>query len=165
MKRIMVLTLVCAAMPFIAGCKPLSLRPRSGEEPSETAEQKQIEQLQKEVATLKDRLTIRDSQQKELRSRNDALAEKVRKLEFVNEQQANQIKVLSRAPLARDEYKALSEQLKILLERVTARLAKLEASNKLLTLQVKMASRDKAAATVLPATGPATTEPAPGEEF
>ncbi len=159
MNRILVVTLTCAAMAISTGCKPLSFRSRSDEEPSQTAEQKQINQLQDEVATLKDRIAIRDSQEKELRRRADALAEKVRKLEFVNQQQANQIKVLSQAPLARDEYKTLAEQLKTSLERVTARLAKLEASNKLLTLQMKMASRDKAAVTVLPTTAPATVWP------
>lgn len=159
MNRILVVTLTCAAMAISTGCKPLSFRSRSDEEPSQTAEQKQIKQLQDEVATLKDRIAIRDSQEKELRRRADALAEKVRKLEFVNQQQANQIKVLSQAPLARDEYKTLAEQLKTSLERVTARLAKLEASNKLLTLQMKMASRDKAAVTVLPTTAPATVWP------
>lgn len=159
MNRILVLTLICAAMLAGAGCKPMWLRSGSDKEPSQTAEQKQIKQLQGEVATLKDQLAIRESQQKELRGRADALAKKVRELEFTNQQQANQIKVLSQAPLARDEYKALAEQLKVSLERVTVRLAQLEASNKLLTIQVKRATGDETGSTILPTTAPATTLP------
>lgn len=159
MNRILVLALICAAMSAGAGCKPLWLRSGSDKKPPQTAEQKQIEQLQGEVATLKDQLVIGESHQEELHNRADLLAKKVIKLEFANQQQANQIKVLSYAPLARDEYKDLAEQLKISLERVTVRLAQLEASNKVLTLQVKMATRDEAGLMVVPATGPAIDLP------
>ena len=159
MNRILVLTLICAAMSAGAGCKPLWLRSGSDKEPSQTPEQKQIKQLQGDVATLKDQLVIRDSQQEQLRSRADKLAKMVMDLEFANQEQANQIKVLSHAPLARDEYKALAEQLKISLERITVRLAQLEASNKVLTLQVKRATGDEAGSTILPTTAPAMVMP------
>lgn len=159
MNRILALTLILAAMSAGAGCEPMWLRSGSDKEPSQTPQQKQIEQLQGEVAAMKDQIDIRNSQQKELQSRADALAKKLRELDFTNQQQANQIKVLSQAPLARDEYKTLAEQLKISLERVTVRLAQLEASNKVLTLKVKMATRDKADSTVVPTTGPAIDLP------
>jgi hypothetical protein len=159
MNRILVVTLVWAAMVLTTGCKSLSLRSRSDKEQPQTAEQKQIKTLQDELATLKDQLDIRDSQEKELRKRADELAEKVRDLEFINQQQAAQIKVLSQAPLARDEYKALAEQFKTSLERVTTRLADLEATNKLLTFHLKRTLGDKAPSIVLSATAPATVSP------
>ena len=159
MNRILVATLACAAMVLTTGCKSLSLRSRSNKEPPQTAEQKQIKKLQDELGTLKAQLVIRDSQEKELRKRTDNLAEKVTDLEFLNQQQAAQIKDLAQAPLARDEYKALAEQFKTSLERVTTRLADLEATNKLLTLHLKRTIGDKAASVVLPTTEPATVLP------
>ncbi len=159
MNRILVLTLIGAAMSAGAGCKPLWLRSGSDKEPSQTVEQKQIKQLQGEVATLKDQLVIRNSQQQELRERGEDLAKKVIKLEFANQEQANQIKDLSHAPQARDEYKTLAEQLKISLERITVRLAQLEADNKVLALKVKIATGEEAGSVVMPTTAPAIDLP------
>ncbi len=159
MNRILAVTLAWAAMVLTTGCKGLSLRSRSDREQPQTAEQTQIKTLQDDVGTLKAQLAIRDSQITELRTRADDLAEENRKLELVNQGQAAQIKDLSQAPLARDEYKALAEQLKTSLERVTKRLADLEATNKLLVLHLKTSTRDTTAPIVLPTTEPATALP------
>jgi len=160
MNRILVVTLVCSAVFYCAGCKKFSLgRKKAEPEPLETAEQQQIRELKAVNTTLKDKLAVRDSQVKELRERADTLAQKVRKLEFINERQEKQIDVLAQAPLARDEYKDLCEELKKSLERVTTRLATLEATNKLLVVRLKMAARHDESTTRPSTTSPATTEP------
>ena len=159
MNRILVAALFCMAVSVCAGCKGLSFGKKKAEpEPIETAEQKQIRELRAEATTLKDKLAVRDSQVSELRQRADDLSKKVSKLEFIKERQEKQIDVLAQAPLARDEYKKLADELKTMLGQVTTRLGKLEAANKLLTVELKTA-RGKAGATQ-PSTRPAISSAA-----
>ncbi len=118
------------------GCNWKNFKKPAPNEPGPAA-YRQAQELQNEIDKLNEQLTLRNTQQEELARRCDALADEVRKYKFLNEQQGRQIRDLSRAPLERDEYKKLVDDLKALNANQAQRLGELEGSNRLLEAKIK----------------------------
>ncbi|MCE5327957.1 MAG: hypothetical protein LLG01_16235 [Planctomycetaceae bacterium] len=125
-----------AAILLAGGCNWKNYKKPAANEPGPAA-YRQAQDLQNEIDKLNEQLTMRNTQQEELARRSDALADEVRKYKFLNEQQARQIRDLSRAPLERDEYKRLVDDLKVLNARQSQRLAEIEGANRLLEAKIK----------------------------
>jgi len=90
------------------GCVPPPDEPAAAPAPADAGK---LRQLRSEAATLQaDNAILRDRIE-ELKGRADALAERLRKLQFVNDQQKKQIEILGETVIERDEYKAEIEKL------------------------------------------------------
>lgn len=138
MKTYRLFAVLCLAAATPLGC---NLR-KSGNKELETspAKYRQAQQLQDEIDRLNNQLAASSAENRELKQRIKSLEDKVNKLTFVNAQQARQIQDLSQAPVERDEYKKLAEDLKALMARQNKRLAELESATKLLRIHLKQAT-------------------------
>ncbi|MCE5276775.1 MAG: hypothetical protein ABFD92_06850 [Planctomycetaceae bacterium] len=142
------------------GCNWKGFKKPVANEPGPAA-YRQAQELQNEIDKLNEQLTLRSTQQEELARRCDALADEARRYKFLNEQQAKQIRDISQAPLERDEYKRLANDLKALNTRQSHRLADLEAANRLLEVKIKSLGGEAPQMPASPDTSaPAATQPA-----
>ena len=79
-----------------------------------------------EISRLKEQIRLKDEKIKELSLRADRLAEKVRKLEFLNEQLQKQLEAVGDAPKQRDRYKKMLINKELEIKRLEDKIKKLE---------------------------------------
>ena len=79
-----------------------------------------------EISRLKEQIRLKDEKIKELSLRADRLAEKVRKLEFLNEQLQKQLEAVGDAPKQRDRYKKMLINKELEIKRLEDKIKKLQ---------------------------------------
>ena len=79
-----------------------------------------------EIIRLKEQIHLKDEKIKELCLRADRLAEKVRKLEFLNEQLQKQLEAVGDAPKQRDRYKKMLINKELEIKRLEDKIKKLQ---------------------------------------
>ena len=79
-----------------------------------------------EISRLKEQIRLKDEKIAELRQRSDRLAEKVRKLEFLNEQLQKQLEAVGDAPRQRDRYKKMLINKELEIKRLEDKVKKLQ---------------------------------------
>lgn len=79
-----------------------------------------------EIIRLKEQIHLKDEKIKELCLRADRLAEKVRKLEFLNEQLQKQLEAVGDAPRQRDRYKQMLVNKELEIKRLENKIKKLQ---------------------------------------
>ncbi|MCD6377866.1 MAG: hypothetical protein J7L99_03320 [Planctomycetes bacterium] len=79
-----------------------------------------------EISRLKEQIRLKDEKIKELSLRADRLAEKVRKLEFLNEQLQKQLEAVGDAPKQRDRYKQMLINKELEIKRLEDKIKKLQ---------------------------------------
>jgi len=79
-----------------------------------------------EISRLKEQIRLKDEKIAELRQRSDRLAEKVRKLEFLNEQLQKQLEAVGDAPKQRDRYKKMLINKELEIKRLEDKIKKLQ---------------------------------------
>lgn len=157
-----------AALAAMAGCDMSKMQSFKWGRQAETQPaptQKQVDDLKAEIGTLKTENAALKAQLQELQQREKALSAKAEKAEFIQQQQAEQIKVLAGAPVERDkavqEKDALSRQAEIL----KARNADLERTiHALIAANQAVTAAQRPATTSAPAGAPRSvpaTQPAP----
>ncbi len=104
--------LILAAVP--CGCKLTGNESASAPSPSSVRQTPQ----EKRIAQLENELRMRDKQLEELRTRADRLAERVRRLEFLNDQLDKHLKTVGDAPRRRDLYKKRLAESELEVERL-----------------------------------------------
>ena len=75
---------------------------------------------------MKEQIRLKDEKIAELRQRSDRLAEKVRKLEFLNEQLQKQLEAVGDAPKQRDRYKKMLINKELEIKRLEEKIKKLQ---------------------------------------
>ena len=79
-----------------------------------------------EISRLKEQIRLKDEKIKELSLRADRLAEKVRKLEFLNEQLQKQLEAVGDAPKQRDRYKQMLINKELEIKQLEDKIKKLQ---------------------------------------
>jgi len=79
-----------------------------------------------EISRLKEQIRLKDEKIKELSLRADRLAEKVRKLEFLNELLQKQLEAVGDAPKQRDRYKKMLINKELEIKRLEDKIKKLQ---------------------------------------
>jgi cell division protein FtsB len=106
-----------ASNPPAAPDADATMQPDKPAEPSRTREQ-----LAKDVSTLRAEKTVLEGRLAELTSRQDALTDRMRELQFVKNQQDLQIEALKDAAKERDEYKKQLDKLTLEVVRLKSQL-------------------------------------------